>query len=161
MICSFISILLCLFHPLHISVTEIGFDEKENELEIVSRIFIDDLETAIRAERNMPSLDLISSQNSTTDEFVKDYILKKIEISLDGKRQTLNYLGAEREDDALICFIQIANVKKWKTITVMNRVLLETFDDQSNLVHVTVRDQVKSMRLLKNNSSQSLPFEIK
>ena len=161
MIYSFLSILLWLVHPLHISVTEIAFDEKEKELEIVTRIFIDDMETAIRSQRSMPTLDLLNPVTTTTDELVKEYVLKRIDVSLDGKAQLLKYLGFEKENEALICFIQVSQVKKWKTISIVNNVLLETFDDQSNLVHVTVRDKVRSLRLMKNNSSGSLTFDLK
>ena len=158
MIYSIVSVLLLLFHPLHISVTEIEFDEQENELEMVIRIFIDDLETGIRAERNQPTLDILKPVGSTTNQLVSEYLQGKIEVSLDSKVQKLNFLGSEKEDDALICYIQIIGVNKWKTISVMNSVLLETFDDQSNLVHVAVRDQIKSMRLIRNNFNGSLTF---
>lgn len=158
----FIIVILLWFagpHPIHISVTEIEFDERERELEITSRIFTDDLETAIRKDRNMPDLDLLSSPNGfTTAQLVKEYVLKHIAVSLDGKRQPLNYLGLEDDGEALICYIQVKNVKKVKSIAVTNTVLLDVFDDQSNIVHVTVTDRVKSMRLTGRNSSQTLTF---
>lgn len=148
-----------LMHPLHISVTEIEFDEKEKELEIVTRIFTDDLESAIRAQRQMHELDLLNPPPGfTTDQLVKDYLLQQLSITLDGKFQKLNFLGLEKDDEAVICYVQVAPVKKWKTITVTNRVLLEMFDDQSNLVHVTVQGKVRSLRLMRNNPQGSLTF---
>jgi hypothetical protein len=160
MLYSFIlSLFLGLLHPLHISVTEIEFDEKEKELEIVTRIFTDDLETAIRAQRQMPELDLLNPPPGfTTDQLVKDYLFQQLSITLDGKAQKLNFLGIEKDDEAVVCYVQITPVKKWKTITVTNRVLLEMFDDQSNLVHVTVQGKVRSLRLMRNNPSGSLTF---
>jgi hypothetical protein len=62
------------------------------------------------------------------------------------------------EDDALLCFIQVRAVKKWKTIEVLNSIITETYDDQSNLVHVTVGEKVRSLRLMKNNPSGKLVF---
>lgn len=162
MLYSFIYTLLWFLHPLHISVTEILYDEKEKELEMVTRIFIDDLETAIRAERKMPELDLLNpSAGLSVNELVKSYVVKRMAISLDGKSQPLNFLGLEQEADAFIIYIQIDQVKKWKTMTIANTVLLDTFTDQSNIVHVTVRENVKSLRLVGNNSSGSLTFDFK
>lgn len=162
MVYAFISFLFSLVHLLHISVTEIGYDEKENELEIVIRIFADDLETAIRAERNTPSLDLLNPVGISTDNMVEGYVINKVNVSLDGSVQKIKYLGSEIENDAMLCYIQVSSVKKnWRTITVTNQILLETFDDQSNLVHVTVGDKVKSLRLLKDNSTQSVSFDRK
>ncbi len=159
MIFSLISFLLYLVHPIHISVTEIAFDEKENELEIVSRIFTDDLELAIRKQRKHDDLDILNPGRSvTTNDLVREYVLQHLQISLDDKKQTLHYLGFEQEGDALVCYIQVKSVKKWKKITVTNTVIHELFDDQSNLVHITSGNIVRSMRLLKNNSTESITF---
>jgi hypothetical protein len=155
---SLISLLLWM-HPLHVSVTEIEFDERERELEMVSRIFTDDLETAIRSERGMPELDLLNPPNGmTTNQLVKDYVLNKISVSLDGKLQKLNFLGFEDDGEALVCYVQVKEVKKFKSITIINRVLLDTFDDQSNLVHTTVSGKVKSLRLLRGKDTGTLSF---
>ena len=146
-------------HPIHISVTEIEYDEREKELEIITRVFTDDLELAIRAQQNNPELELLKLPAATLDEVVKPYLLKQVNVLLDGKVQTLKYLGHEQDGDAHVFFIQIQPVKKWNSITVQNLVLLETYDDQSNIVHVTVREKTRSMRLMRNNPSGSLSFE--
>ena len=36
---------------------------------------------------------------------------------------------------------------------------METYDDQSNLVHVTVKEKVRSLRLTKNNPTDELEFD--
>lgn len=147
-------------HPIHISVTEIEFDEKEKELEVVMRIFADDLETSIRVDRNEPELDLLHPTNGqTTDQLAKAYVLKRLSVSLDGKSQKLNYLGSELDGDALVIYVQVTQVKNWKSVAVTNSVILETYDDQSNLVHVTVKGKTKSLRLMRNNPSGTLTFD--
>jgi hypothetical protein len=147
-------------HPIHISVTEIEYDEREKELEITIRIFTDDLEAAIRAHRNDPELELLNLPGETRlDDLAKPYLLQQINIELDGKDQKLNYLGHEQDGDTHVFFIQVQPVKKWKTITVENRVIQEMYDDQSNIVHVTVREKTRSMRLMRNNPSGSLTFD--
>jgi hypothetical protein len=149
-------------HPLHVSVTEIVYDEKEKQLEIISRIFVDDLETAIRAQLQQPSLDLLNPANgSTTDQLASAYVMSRLSVTLDGKRQKLSFLGSEKEEDALLCYIQVSNVKKWKNIEVTNSVIVETFDDQSNLVHITRGGTVKSLRLMKDNPSGKVVFDEK
>lgn len=156
---TFIYALSLWVHPIHISVTEIEYDEREKELEIITRIFTDDLELAIRAQQNNLELELLNLPAATLDQLVKPYLLNQVTILLDGKVQKLNYLGHEQDGDAHIFFIQVQPVKKWKSITVQNQVLLETYDDQSNIVHVTVRGKTRSMRLMRNNPSGSLTFD--
>lgn len=145
-------------HPLHISVTEIAYDEKEKELEVIMRVFTDDLETAVRAARKNESIDILSPRGVTTDQLVKEYILLHFEVTLDGKKQENIYLGHEVEGEAILCYIQIAKVKKWKTIGVRNDVIQEIHDDQSNLINVTVDGVVRSLRLMKNKASGEITF---
>ena len=149
-------------HPVHVSVTEIAFDEKEKELEIISRIFSDDLESAIRVFKKQPELNLLEPVASvTTDQLISEYIQTRFKVSLSGKPQKIKYLGHEVEGDAILCYIQVVNVKKLETIEVYNSVLTELYDDQSNLVHVTLGETVKSLRLMRDNLSGKLTFEVK
>lgn len=149
-------------HPVHVSVTEISFDEKEKELEIISRIFWDDLEKTIRIEKKQPELNLIQpGPNLTTDQLVGEYLQKRFKITLNGKVQKIKYLGHEIENEAILCYIQVANVKKFETIEIYNSTLTELHEDQSNLVHVTIKETVKSLRLMRDNPSGKLTFEKK
>jgi hypothetical protein len=159
---SILVVMLCSasLHPVHVSVTEITMDEKEKELEIISRIFWDDLEKAIREERKQPELNLLEPGSAvTTDQLVGEYLQKRFMITVNGKPQKTKYLGHEIENEAILCYIQVANVKKLQTIEVFNSVNTELYDDQSNLVHVTMHENVKSLRLMRENPSGKLTFE--
>ena len=149
-------------HPIHVSITEIGFDEKERELEIIMRIFWDDLERAIRDERKQPDLNLLEPGNAiTTDQLISGYLQTRFKISLNNKLQRTKYLGHEVEGEAILCYIQVMNVRKFDTIEVFNTIHTELFEDQSNLVHVTVNEKVKSLRLMRDSPSGKLTFKEK
>lgn len=154
--------LIFFVHPIHLSVSEFNYSEKDKALQITSRIFLDDLELSIREFKNEPELDLIEpGKGRTTEQLVSEYLIKKMSVKLDGKVQKLNFLGMEREDPAIICYIEIENVKKFKTIEVKNEVIMETHDDQSNLVHVTYKGPVKSLRLMRDKPADILTFDPK
>lgn len=149
-------------HPIHLSVSEINYSEKDKALQITSRIFLDDLELSIRNQRKQPDLDLLEpGPGLTTEQLISEYVIKHFSVKLDSKLQKLNFLGFEREDPAVICYIEIENVKRFKTIEVKNEVIMETHDDQSNLIHVTYKGPVKSLRLMRDKSSDVLTFESK
>lgn len=147
-------------HPLHVSVTEIEYNEKAKALQIISRIFIDDLETSIRKKTGIDELDILKPKDGLkTEELVGNYLKDHFRIKLDGKEQKTNFLGYEVEDFALICYIEIENVKGFKSIQVTNTVITEMYDDQSNLVHVTYKGPIKSMRLMRDKPSDTFTFE--
>jgi hypothetical protein len=157
-----VQLLICWFsflHPLHVSVTEIKFDPKDKELEIVSRIFIDELEEAVRKEVNKPSLDLLNpGTDATIDQLVSQYLSGRLKISVDGKAAKIKYLGHEIEGDAMIVYAYAPAVKKLSAIEVYHSTITELYDDQSNLVHVTVGEQTKSLRLMRDSLTGKLLF---
>jgi hypothetical protein len=152
---------LCFFlHPIHVSVTEIEFDEKEKALEIMMRVFMDDLELSLQNSLRRPELDITNPENgSSTDALVGEYLKKHFKIGLDGKTQKIAYLGHERESEAFIFYIEVTDVKNWETIEIQNDIIVATHDDQSNLVHVYVGEKVKSLRLTKDTPSDKLTFD--
>jgi hypothetical protein len=160
MIFSFLLSLAGLFHPIHLSVTEINYSEKDKTLQISTRMFIDDLELSIQKELKDDALDIIKPANGkTTDQIVSAYLQKHLKVKVDGKPQPLKYLGSEVEGLAIICYIETPTVKKLKTVEVTNDVIMETHSDQSNLVHVTYKEKVKSVRLVRTEPTQSVSFQ--
>jgi hypothetical protein len=160
MIFSFILSFLGYLHPVHISVTEITYSEKDKALQMTSRIFIDDLELSIRRDVKDEELDLLKPGNGkTTDQLVSVYLAKHLKVKVDGKLVQQKYLGSEIEDVAIICYIEMPNIKKLKTVETLNDVIQETHADQSNLVHVTYKGKLKSLRLTSEKPSDVLTFE--
>jgi hypothetical protein len=158
-----ISLIYSLFfflHPIHLSVTEITYSEKDKAIQITSRIFIDDLELSIQKQLNQPNLDILEPKNGMTlDQMTSGYLKEHLKVKLDGKPQTIKVLGHEIEDVAVVFYIEIENVKKIKSLEVHNDVIMETHDDQSNIVHVTYKGPVKSVRLLRDKPSEVFKFD--
>jgi hypothetical protein len=151
--------LLTLFHPLHVSVTEIEMDNKDQRLEIMMRVFMDDLEVTLRQKYQMPDLDVLNPKGRTIDQMMEEYLKLHFKIALDNKTQVLKYLGHEQEGDAFIFYIEVAKVKKWKTIQIQNDIIMEIYDDQSNIVHVTSNETVRSLRLIPKRPVDQLTFD--
>jgi len=64
------------------------------------------------------------------------YLTSTFNISVDDKIYDLAYLGKEVSEDLLAvwCYFEVMNVSPQKNIQVENKILIETFDDQSNIV---------------------------
>lgn len=147
-----------LLHPMHVSVTEINYNEKNKSLEVISRIFIDDLETSIRNAEKNENLDLLNPTGATTDQLVSRYLQSRLLIQVNGKPANPNYIAHEIDDAAMVCYLEIEGVKQVKQMEITISVIQELYDDQSNLVHVTYRGPVKSLRLTKDKPEGTLTF---
>jgi hypothetical protein len=153
---------LWFLHPVHVSVTEIEYSEKNKSLQITSRIFIDDLELSIQKQIKQESLDILQPKNGMTiNQLVSSYLKEHFKIKIDGKPAKVNYLTHEIEDAAIICYLEIENVKKLKTLEVTNDVIQEIHADQSNLIHITYKSPVKSYRLIRDKPTDIYRAEVK
>ena len=153
------SFILTSLHPLHVSVTEIEMDHKDKRLEIMMRVFMDDLEVTLREKYKTPDLDVLNPKGRTLDQMMDEYLKQHFKIALDNNAQAMKYLGHEQEGEAFIFYIEVDKVKKWKTIQIQNDIIMEIYDDQSNLVHVTSNETVRSLRLTTKRSVDQLTFE--
>ncbi|MFZ5972139.1 MAG: DUF6702 family protein [Bacteroidota bacterium] len=159
---AFVFSLLVGLHPIHVSITEVTHNEKVKALQLTVRIFIDDLETSVRNQVKEPELDLLTpGKDRTTDALVKAYLAERFFVKVDKKLTKQNYLGHEIEGPAMVCYIEIENIKKFTSLEITNRVIHEIYDDQSNLVNVNYQDKVKSMRLTVEEPTGVVVFERK
>lgn len=135
-------------HPLYITVTEVNYNAEDKNLEISCKIFTDDFENALTLH-NQGKIDLTNPKDkAVTDKQVYDYIKTNLQIKLDGKPISLEFVGYEKEQDAVWSYLQVANTTKApKTIEIYNTLLYDIYDKQINLMHVSVSGSRKSTRL--------------
>ncbi len=147
------------FHPIHVSVCDIELDREQERLEMTMRTFTDDLEIQIREETGNPNLDILNPPAPlTTDKLLSDYMERHLKMTLNGNKESFNYLGHEVEAGSVYCYLVINGVKDVQTIGATNDILLQTFDDQVNLIHVEVDDETHTMMFRKGQVQQQLSF---
>ncbi|MCX2744646.1 hypothetical protein OO013_12255 [Mangrovivirga sp. M17] len=138
-------------HPFHVSVTDIVHKKDQNVLQITSRVFLDDLELALNDVKG-ETLDVIAlSKAGKLDDILKPYFLKNFNLRIDDKKSSLKYLGSQLDQDALMIFIEVEDVKKVSKLFVRNTLIFEKYDDQSNIIHFNYNDEVTSARLHEDN----------
>lgn len=140
------------------SVTDIEYVPQKKSLQIVSRIFVDDLEKLLQT-RYDDSAQLIKGQNNPeNNEYIKKYFQDKFEIIIKNKQLSLNFIGKRYEDDMIICYFEAVNVENFKSITISNLVLTDLFEDQKNLVHVKKDERTESIMLIKDKPKDTIKF---
>lgn len=146
--------LISYFHSFHVSVTEIKYKDEEKVIQISTRIFLDDLEVALRSYSGNEKLDISDPENfDSVNNHLKSYVKEKFQLqNAKGKNMEIAYLGAEVDGDAMWCYLEVLKVKKLTAITVRNKLLHEVWQDQENLVHFRAFDQVQSARLFREKS---------
>jgi uncharacterized protein DUF6702 len=134
-------------HPLYISVTEMNYNAKEKTLEISCKIFTNDFETVLEklAHAKVDLSDKTAKQS--TDKLIAEYVGKHLQLKVDGRPAVLQYVGSEKEEEGTWNYFQVNNIESVRKIDLVNDLLYEGFDQQTNIMHVTVGGVRKSTRL--------------
>ncbi len=145
-------------HKFYVSITKIEYVKEKSSLQIITKIFIDDIEDALQQRYN-PSISLdTKKETAAADEDLKKYILQKINIKVNGKAVSLNYIGKEYDTDMVVAYMEVTDVKELKTITIENKILLDVFSEQQNIIHLKTPNSRKSLILDKDEPSGQLNF---
>ncbi|RDK84646.1 DUF6702 family protein [Marinirhabdus gelatinilytica] len=145
-------------HKFYVSITSIEHAPKEESLQIITKIFLDDIEDALEKRYNR-KFKFNSQKEKEEDELIlKDYVFQKLKVKANGTPATLNYIGREYDIDVVKIYIEIPNVPTLKTIEIENQVLFDMFTDQQNIVHIRNGDTRRSLILENQNPKGLLNF---
>ncbi|WP_024768996.1 DUF6702 family protein [Aquimarina macrocephali] len=145
-------------HKFYVSVTQVDYNEKQQSLQIVSRVFVDDIEELLKV-RYDESTNLDKDEESPgVDKNLTIYLNQKLQFVVNGEKVSFTFLGKEYEDDLIICYLEIENVTSLHTIEITNQVLMDLFEEQQNIVHVKKGNQRKSLILEKEKDLGMLKF---
>jgi Domain of unknown function (DUF6702) len=145
-------------HKFYVSITKIEFSQEEQSLQIITKLFIDDIEDVLQ-ERYSPAISLDPEKETPKDaNFLKEYVLQKLKIKVNGNPVKLIYIGHEYENDVVKSFIEVKNISELKTIEVANKMLMDLFEKQQNIIHIKRYKKRKSLVLDIDNPKGLLNF---
>jgi hypothetical protein len=135
-------------HKYYFSLTEIKANTFSKTLSVSSKLFIDDLESALQ-KANKIKFDLSkSTDNKAVQNTVFNYINSHLQIYLDGKMVPLNLVGFEIENEVVWIYLESKlNNKEFKSTQIINTILYDFSDDQTNLVQFNWNNKNYSEKL--------------
>jgi hypothetical protein len=135
-------------HPLHVSNTEINYNQKDKTLEISCKVFTDDFESVL-SKNFKQKIDLTNPKmKESMDILVKKYISTHLNVKADNKNCSLNYIGFEIDHEATNIYFEVEKVNSPKSLEVNCSILYDLFDDQMSIFHLVNNGTRKSGRIL-------------
>jgi hypothetical protein len=145
-------------HPLYITVTEINHNAKEKILEISCKVFTNDFE-AVLEKMAKTRVDLsVVKDKAATDKLIAGYVEKHLRLKVDGKEVVLHFVGSENQEDGTWSYFQVNDIAAVRRIDAGNDLLYDGFNQQINIMHVTVGGERKSTRLDYPEANASFQF---
>lgn len=145
-------------HKFYISVTNVVYSEKDDALQITSRIFIDDLDRLLNERYGIKAKLATPNEAKVANEYIEKYFRTKFVVELNGEPVAYNFLGKSYDNDVVICYLEITNTnfEGLKTLSVQNEILTDFFEEQQNVVHLKWKGQKRSFVLIKENNKGML-----
>lgn len=145
-------------HKFYVSATDIEYNEENRSLQIISHVFIDDLEKLLKERYSEELFLLKKGEHPQADRFIERYLRDKLKIKVNGKEVELNYLGKEYDNDELLLYIEGIHVAPIHNIFVENAVLTDIFPEQKNVIKVEYKGVIKSLLLTRSDVGGILKF---
>ena len=145
-------------HKYYVSVTKVEYVKEKESVQIISRIFIDDFEKLLR-ERYDEKITLdIPDEISTIDMYIERYLKEKLQININGKPANFVFIGKEYEEDIIFCYLEIEGIKEIKSFEITNKILMDVFEEQENIIRTNINGKNKSLLLRKGKDTDVLNF---
>lgn len=145
-------------HKFYLSVTKVHYSEKDQALQITTRIFVDDLDKVLKERYDIVPKLGAEDEPKLTETYLEKYLRTKFLVFVDGKQQEYTYVGRQYDTDVVICYLEVPklDLDKIKTLTVQNEVLTDLFEEQQNVLHFKIRDYKESFVLMRDNNKGML-----
>jgi len=140
-------------HPFHVSVCDVEYKVQSHSVELSQRIFMDDLERALNKKYNINLMLDDESKKIYRDSLIQKYLLEHIKLAVGGREVTGTYIGNEIEEDGMWCYIEYDNVGEIHSLEITSTVLLNTYEDQANIIHFKAQDYERSIKLDRKNKT--------
>ena len=141
-------------HAIYISVVEIN--SKNNNLEIVFKIFRDDLEDGIK--NNLGKNVSIDSQYKVdlNNKIIQEYLNAVTSIKLNNEKKELLFLNFILENERIKVNTKINNNSIIDKIEIHNEILIDVFSNQKNVIFFNIYNQLNNDFLDKSKKKTVL-----
>lgn len=142
----FFVLALSSFHKYYLSVSEIRYSAADKTLQVTSRIFTDDLEQLMEDRYGITAHWLTDKQHPGAQGLLEKYLTQRFVVKRDGKILPLKLLGLKEQNDVFVLFMEftVDNWEQSKQVSVQNRVLMDLFEEQQNVVHLYLKGKKSS-----------------
>jgi len=160
-ICGTLLILLSNFkaHEYYVSVTNVSYQEKQQSLQIISQLYIDDFENLLRERYDESVVLTTDNESDKVRIFMERYYEDKLKVKLNSEAKVLKYVGKEYEDDLVYTYLEIEDVSDITSIEIENQLLIDIYPEQQNIVKLKIKDKNKNFLLFKDKSNCMLNFD--
>lgn len=142
-------------HKFYVSVTNVGYSEKDQALQITTRIFIEDFNAVLKERYGLDARLSTAIESPQSDAYIEKYFRAKFGVEIDGSLAPYAFLGKKYDNDIMVCYLEVPKIDlaQHKSIQIRNDLLTDLYEEQQNVVHFKIKEQKKSFVLIKERNT--------
>lgn len=145
-------------HKYYVALTEIEYDKKQQSVQFIMNVFIDDLEVCLNKDYSINAQISGSNEIENLDNYYINYLNEHFKVQINGEPKKYNFIGKEYKGNIVFFYLEIENISNVKKLQIKNTMLVKHFSDQQNLVKAKINGERKSLFLTKKNDKGLLKF---
>jgi len=146
-------------HKYYISLTKIEYRKESKTVQVTMRIFIDDLQETINTTYDKNFELAIPNESEEINILINRYVSDKFTVEINDHEKSYSYLGKEYENDVVYLYLELKNIELINSIEIKNRMLMEIFPDQKNIIKLTINKTKKTFLLTSQKDKDLLKFK--
>lgn len=145
-------------HKYYLSLTQIEFNEKSKSIQLITNVFMDDIELAINKDFEVDLQLTTDKEPKNVDEYFEKYVTKHLKVKVNNIDKTFNFIGKEYDGDIVYFYLEIENIIEVSSLEITNTILVKHFPDQQNLIKAKANGKNTSKMLTLKNDKGLLKF---
>jgi hypothetical protein len=140
-------------HKFYISIYQINHSVQKKRVEITTRIFIDDLNKALKTKYALTTHIGESAETTEDVALMNKYLSEHFTIKINGNKKALVYVNKELENNVVVGYYKINDIPKITSLSIQNTALMDVYSDQQNIIQTTFNGKKQSLLLTNESTS--------
>ena len=143
-------------HKYYMAIYQVDFVPQKKRIQVTSRIFVDDLNSALEKKFRVKSNIGFSQETPQEEANLKKYLAEKFIIKVNGVSKPMTYLSKELEANVMICYFRISEISKINSLEIENSLLMEWNSDQQNIIQANLNGEKQTVMLTSDNYKRTI-----
>ncbi len=140
-------------HPLHLTITNI--DINNDSIKVAVRLFADEFRLNVLNNSNISDSQEMVDPTLEKKQIV-DFMNAGFQLFDNDSRIRLNYIRKEKDDLSVWLFFESPLNKKPKGLTIENSIFMDKYNDQKNMVIVSINGDETGLEFVPGDTKKSI-----
>jgi hypothetical protein len=150
--------ILFIFHPVHVTLTSINQVQGTDTMKVFFRMYYDDFLRDYKLYDPGCNVEKLSVNESFPADLIVKYFNARVQVYVNNRLLTGKATNMKIQDNEIFLNLLFRSDRDPRKIKIRNQVLTALYNDQTNMIFITVNKNEQAMRLTPEHYKESISF---